>query len=32
MFLYLNYIKITFYLQIERLRIMYIDGYGILNR
>ncbi|AKB30020.1 hypothetical protein MSSAC_3694 [Methanosarcina siciliae C2J] len=31
MFFYLNYLKITFYLEIERLRIIYLSGYGILN-
>jgi hypothetical protein len=32
MFLYINYTKITFYLEIVHLRILQMSGYGTLNR
>jgi hypothetical protein len=32
MFFYLSYTKITLYLEITKLKLMLIDGYGILNR
>lgn len=32
MFFYLDYTKITFYIEVVKLRIIYLSGYGALDR